>query len=81
MNPKFITDDDDVVIGDDEKMNLFALRYFVEGLGPIVTIFCNELALIKNDALTKDKYNSIINPPRELNEETLSNLGSMLKVS
>lgn len=74
FNPQFIDDDE---IEDEVKEDLFIFRYFVEGLGPLVKAFCNALALLKDNELTKEKY-KIIADERRIT--VLFNLGGTLKV-
>ena len=78
FNPQFI--DDDAEIEEKEREDMFTLRYFVEGLGPLVKAFCNALAFLKNDELTGEHYNVIIEKKPLERITVLSNLGATLKV-
>uniref|UniRef100_A0A1X7UPY7 RyR/IP3R Homology associated domain-containing protein n=2 Tax=Amphimedon queenslandica TaxID=400682 RepID=A0A1X7UPY7_AMPQE len=52
--------DEDEIIRDDLKKTLFLLRYFVEGLGPVVKSFCTQLASYKGKELTDKVYENMI---------------------
>ncbi|XP_019855415.1 PREDICTED: uncharacterized protein LOC109584207 [Amphimedon queenslandica] len=81
FNPQFI--DDDTEIEEKERKDMFTLRYFVEGLGPLVKTFCNALALLKNDKLAEEEYSIMIEKKslgtEVTNKEVLSDLGKNLK--
>ena len=66
--------DEDELISEDLKKTLFLLRYFVEGLGPILQSFCTQLASYKGKELTDKIYINMITEELDHIDQSIENV-------